>query len=200
MNIVVEIGANTGGDTKNLIKDADRAYVCEPDPVLFNRLVEVYQDEHKVTLWPYAIDYADNARVFHISRVERGINSLHNFHPNLLNTALQKHKVYQDGFQDHVVAWTARLDSLMALYRIPHIDYLWIDAQGNDLVALESLGDRVKDVRAGRCECTFKVPLYSGVDNSFESVKAFLDKHGFQHDVEYIHADDSEIDVKFWRT
>jgi FkbM family methyltransferase len=199
MNIVVEIGANTGEDTKNLIKEADHIYVCEPDPVLFSKLVEKYQDEHKVTLWPFAIDYSDNARVLHISHGERGINSLHDLHPNLLTTPLQKHKVYQEGFQENVMAWTARLDSLMALYRIPHINYLWIDAQGNDLVALESLGDRVKDVLAGRCECTFKVPIYNVVDNSHESVVKFLEAHGFKHDVDYVHADDSEIDVKFWR-
>ncbi len=48
-------------------------------------------------------------------------------------------------------------------------------------------------------ECTYKVPIYEGVDNSYESVIQFLDKHGFKHSIDYVHQDESEVDVKFWR-
>lgn len=199
MKIIVEVGANNGEDTDHLLGGADKLYACEPDPELFSGLIEKFKDNPRVTLWPVAITLENGCQDLNISLGERGINSLYELHPNLLNTALQKHKVYQDGFQKKVPVWTARLDTLMALYNIPHIDFLWIDAQGNDLIALKSLGDRIKDVSEGRCECTYKVPLYEGVDNSYESTVAFLESQGFKHWIDYTHADDSEVDVKFSR-
>ena len=199
MRIVVEIGANNGEDTAHLLGGADKLYACEPDPELFSGLVARFADNPKVTLWPVAIALENGCQNLNISLGERGINSLHEFHLNLLNTALQKHKVYQDGFQKKVPVWTARLDTLMALYNIPHIDFLWIDAQGNDLAALKSLGDKIKNVSEGRCECTYKIPIYDGVDNSYESTIAFLESYGFIHSIDYTHADDSEVDIKFSR-
>jgi hypothetical protein len=130
---------------------------------------------------------------------ERGINSLYPLHPNLLNTPLQKHWQYQQGMTHSIVIETRRLDTLVKKYEIPHIDFLWIDAQGNDLITLKSLGDLISIVRAGRLECTYKVPIYEGVDNSYESVVKFLEDHHFKHAIDYVHQDESEVDVKFWR-
>ena len=199
MKIAVEVGANNGADTEQLLGRVDKLYACEPDPELFSRLVNKFDGQSKLTLWPLAIALENGIQNLNISEGERGINSLYALHPNLLNTPLQKHQVYRDGFQKSVPVWTARLDTLMSLYNIPHIDFLWIDAQGNDLIALKSLGDRIKDVAEGRCECTYKVPLYEGVDNTYESVVAFLESHGFTHVIEYTHQDDSEVDVRFSR-
>lgn len=199
MNIVIEIGANDGTDTARLATGADKLYACEPDPELFSGLVIKFSDIPKVTLWPAAIDIENGSRYLNISTGNRGINSLYYFHPNLMDTPLQRHQVYRDGFQKRCLVWTVRLDTLMALYNIPHVDFLWIDAQGSDLITLQSMGERMKDVKEGRCECTYKVPIYAGVDNTYESIISFLDSSGFKHEIEFTHADDSEVDVKFWR-
>lgn len=199
MKIVVEIGAHNGVDSTRLVHESDKAYLCEPDPEQFINLVRQFADVPHVTLWPFAIAAEHGVANFNISLGERGICSLHELHPNLANTALVKYPCFTQGFQKKVPVWTTRLDYLMELYDIPHIDMLWVDAQGNDLIALQSLGKRIYDVKEGRCETTYKVPIYQGVDNSYHTVVSFLESVGFKHRVDYVHENDSEIDVKFWR-
>jgi len=199
MRIVVEVGSHNGNDSEHLIEGADRAFLCEPDPEQFVNLVRRFSGIPNVTLCPFAIAQEHGVADFNISVGERGICSLYELHPDLLNTALVQYDCFVQGFQKKVKVWTVRLDQLMELYDIPHIDRLWIDAQGNDLIALKSLGKRVFDVKEGRCETTYKVPIYQGVDNTYHSVISFLESVGFKHQVDYVHANDSEIDVKFWR-
>lgn len=200
MRIIVEIGSNNGDDTARLVQDADRLYACEPDPALVNQLVARFASESKITIWPYAIDLTESERELHIMAHERGINSLYPLHPNLLNTPLQKHWQYQKGMTHSTPIQTRRLDTLVKQYAISHIDFLWIDAQGNDLIVLKSLGELISIVRGGRLECTYKVPIYEGVDNSYESVVRFLEANHFEHSIDYVHQDESEVDVKFWRS
>ncbi len=200
MRIVIEIGANNGDDTARLVQDADVMYACEPDPALINVLLSRFVTQPKLKIWPYAIDLNEGIKELHIMEHERGINSLYPLHPNLLQTPLQKHWQYQRGMTHKISIETKRLDTLIKQNNIPHIDYMWIDAQGNDLIVLKSMGDYINILRAGRLECTYKVPIYEGVDNSYESVVQFLEQHGFNHAIEYVHQDESEVDVKFWRS
>jgi len=199
MRIIVEIGANNGDDTAKLLKDADVMYACEPDPALVNTLVSRFAAERKLKIWACAIDLTEGEKELHVMEHERGINSLYPLHPNLLETPLQKHWQYQRGMTHKVTIQTKRLDTLIKENNIPHIDYMWIDAQGNDLIALKSMGEYINILRAGRLECTYKVPIYEGVDNSYESVVQFLSSHGFNHAIDYVHQDESEVDVRFWR-
>lgn len=200
MRIVVEVGANNGNDTEHLLQEAGLLYAVEPDPVLMGGLRERFMGATNLTLIEAAIDLEEGTRTFHIMDHERGINSLYPLHPDLLSTPLSKHWQYQKGMTGQVTVQTIRLDTIMARYDIPHIDYLWIDAQGNDVNALRSLGARISDLQSGRCECTYKVPIYSGVDNSYETLVLFLESHGFNHQIDYTHQDESEVDVKFWRS
>lgn len=86
----------------------------------------------------------------------------------------------------------------MSAYNISHIDYLWIDAQGNDFRVLQSLGDRISDVKQGRCEVALEVNLYSNVDNTHTSVVAWLEQHGFEAKIEP-HGHRKEADILFKR-
>jgi len=199
MRIVIEIGSNNGEDTTHLLDGADKLYACEPDPALINQLMCKFSHDPKFTLWPYAIDLTEEEKTFHIMSHERGINSLYPLHENLLDTPLQKHWQYQQGMTDSITVQTRRLDTLVKKYEISHIDFMWIDAQGNDLIVLKSLGEHIHILRAGRMECTYKVPIYDGVDNSYESCVAFLEENHFKHKIDYTHQDESEVDVSFWR-
>ena len=202
MKIVVEIGANNGDDTAKLLAahNPDRMYAAEPDPLLFAELVQRFKDDPRVTLWPFAVDTTDAIKTFHIMDHERGINSLYPLHPNLLNTPLAKHWQYQRGMTGEIVVHTINFGKLLDLYRIDNIDYLWTDCQGNDLLALKSMGGRILNLKEGRCEVTYKVPVYiTDVDNTFESMSKFLASVGFKQRVDYVHEDNSEIDIAYWR-
>jgi len=202
MKIVVELGANNGDDTARLLAEhnPDRLYAAEPDPVLFSRLVQRFSGDLRVILWPFAVHTEDAIKTFNIMEHERGINSLYPLHPNLLNTPLQKHWQYQKGMTGQITVHTINFATLLDLYNIDHIDYMWSDCQGNDLLALKSMGDRIQNLRRGRCEVTYQVPVYiTDVDNTYVSMMAFLDSVGFKHRVDYVHQDNSEIDIIYWR-
>lgn len=202
MKIVVELGANNGDDTAKLLAahNPDRLYAAEPDPVLFAHLVNRFKHDMRVVLWPFAIDTTDAIKTFNIMEHERGINSLYPLHPNLLSTPLAKHWQYQKGMTGQITVHTINFCTLLDLYNIDHIDYMWSDCQGNDLLALKSLGDRIQHLKGGRCETTYQVPVYiTDVDNSYESMKAFLESKGFKQRVDYVHQDNSEIDIVYWR-
>lgn len=202
MKIVVEIGANNGDDTAQLlaVHDPDRLYAAEPDPVLFAKLVERFKHDMRVVLLPFAVDTTDAIKTFHIMDHERGINSLYPLNPNILTTPLAKHWQYQRGMTGEIVVHTINFGKLLDLYNIDHIDFLWTDCQGNDLLALKSMEGRIKNLKMGRCETTYKVPIYkTDVDNTFESMTAFLESQGFKTRVDYVHQDESEIDIAYWR-
>jgi hypothetical protein len=62
-----------------------------------------------------------------------------------------------------------RLDSFMKSYDIAKIDFLLIDAQGEDLRVVESLGERAADVKKIQMEINIHAPLYR---NSFRMNEA----------------------------
>lgn len=200
MKYIVEIGANIGSDTKGLLQDPDaQVFAFEPHPDLYQNLCTMFANDSRIQIFPFAVDLLDGEREFHISDYNNGLGSLYEFHPELLNTALQKYPDFKAGFARTTVVKTVRLDTWMHQHNIPHIDYIWIDAQGNDLNCLKSAGVRLKDIHSGRMEVTYKVPIYTKTENDFDTAKTFLENVGFSVAIEYVHENDSEIDIKFWR-
>jgi len=74
---------------------------------------------------------------------------------------------------------TIRLDTFLELYDINHIDYLWIDAQGSDFNVLQSLGNKIRIVKEGKCEGSERVNLYKNIDNNSRNIAQYLQQHGF---------------------
>lgn len=198
MRIIFEIGANIGSDTAVFARDS-LVYAFEPEPKLFENLKTMFKDSQNVKLFDYAIDLENGVKQFHSSDLETGIGSLYQLHPDLLKTELDRYECFRQGFHNTYDVKTIRMDTIVEQEKVEHIDFLWIDAQGNDFNVIKSFGEKLSIVQAGRCECTFQIPLYEGVDNYHENVKAYLEANGFNVEVDYIHQHNSEIDLNFWR-
>tara|TARA_R110000772_G_scaffold99174_3_gene198912 strand:- start:28898 stop:29512 length:615 start_codon:yes stop_codon:yes gene_type:complete len=200
-DVAIEVGANNGNDTANLIQSYEFVYAFEPNPDLYYAIVNRFAGAKNFLALPMAVDLENTIKTFHIADVgDRGYSSLYPYHPNLLNTALGKHEVYRQGFQRDINVATIRLDTFMCMYGIGTVKYLWVDAQGNDLNVLNSLGNHTSRVAAGRAEFTYKVPIYDNdFGNTFDDAKTFFDERGFSYNVAMVHADDSEVDVTFER-
>lgn len=199
--LVVEIGANNGSDTERFAADSDTMVISfEPSPILYPICVERFKNRPNVLMLPIAIDVENSVKPFNVSEQgDKGFGSLYDFHPDLLNTVLKKYSEFNTPFSYKQNVLTMRLDSFIILYNIQKIDFMWIDAQGNDFNVIRSLGDKIDVVMDGRCECTYKIPLYANEDNYYENVMAYLTEKGFQVDIDYVHANDSEIDLHFYR-
>jgi FkbM family methyltransferase len=195
-NIIFEVGANLGNDTQNFLASGSLVYAFEPTPELHLHLKNRFKNVSNYIPVPLAVDLENRWTTFNIAgSADWGCSSIHDFNPNI-------HQEWEGrpdfNVTDRCTVMTIRLDTFMQIYNIDKIDYLWIDAQGNDFRVLQSLGDRIKDVNKGRCEVANDVNLYSGVDNTVETVGNWLSSQGFQIEV-IPHHHRKEADIMFQR-
>ena len=201
MSVKIEIGANTGSHTVKLAADGSLVYSFEPSTILYKELVEKFVEHQNILVLPIAIDIENSVKFFNIStQGDRGFGSLYDFSDNLQETELSRYNEFKIPFLRKDKVLTMRLDTFMNTYGIDSLDYLHIDAQGNDFNCIKSLGDRIKDVKEGQCECTWEIKLYDGPDNYYENVQKYLEEvGGFKVEILYKHQHKSEIDLKFYR-
>jgi hypothetical protein len=176
--IAIEVGSNNGRDTESLLNQGYWVYAFEPTPELhldLSKRLSKYEHYYPVCA---AVDYENGWGTFKVAgQGDWGCSSLHDFNPDI-------HDLWE-GRPDFNVTHTykvykTRLDTFMATHNIGLVDYLWIDAQGNDLIVLQSLGARIGSILAGRCEVALTVNLYN-TGNTLDNVGKFLTSNGFTY-------------------
>jgi len=200
MKTIIEVGTKDGHDTYRFLQDPDNiVYTFEPTPeshVLIQNRFRGHLNYKNLNLIPAAVDINNRFTTFNIAAVEDwGCSSLNEFaddisenFPNRPLKVTHKSKVM-----------TMRLDTFMDVYGIKEVDYLWIDAQGSDFNVLKSLGDRIKDVKAGKCESSYVADLYKNSDNKTSDIVKWLGERGFMCTVEVEAHTGAEADVHFIR-
>jgi len=71
-----------------------------------------------------------------------------------------------------------RLDTFMLNKKIKKIDLLCLDLQGAENIALDGLGERIKDVKYILTEVSYTAFYENNI--MFDELKSFLDKNGFE--------------------
>lgn len=196
MGTVIEVGANYGTDTMQFLSRGDTVYAFEPTPELILHLQNTFKSKPNFHLVPVAADLENGWAQFNIAGGgDWGCSSLYDFTPDI-------HEKWQGrpdfNMTDSVTVMKMRLDTFMDLYQIGKVDYLWIDAQGNDFRVLQSLGDRISDVVSGKCEGAYTVDLYEGALNDVRIIQSWLTERGFKIRVQPDNVG-KEADVHFWR-
>ncbi len=214
MKTIIEVGANSGQDSIKYLSDGDTfLYAFEPVPYLGDNLIKLL-DGAGITSYKLirnAVSDTNGTATFHLSGTELAHNfacsSLHQFADDIH----QKWGGRPDFVHTNALeVQTSRLDTFIESEGITEVDYLHIDAQGNDFTVLKSLGDKVRIVKAGKCEAANKVALYKDVDNSVYSIIEWLNSNGFKikfinnHHGNPITIDDlpnstEEVDINFER-
>lgn len=199
--IIIEVGANSGSDTIEYARSDDTfVFAFEPSPLLYPGLVEKFKYHRNVLILPMAIDLENGFAEFNVSDAgDMGVGSLYDYHPDMATNQVGQHPVFKAGFIGKHNVMKMRLDTFLGNWGITHVDFLHIDAQGSDFRVIQSLGDKLNCVQEGQCECTYKVPLYShsSVVNYYDDCMKYLDLHGFNARIDYIHANETEVDIQF---
>lgn len=177
MKTIIEVGANRGTDTEKWLTDKENTVYCfEPTPELCSILWEKFSNLPNFHLFAGAVDIENSWKNFNIAgQKDWGCSSLHNFNQDI-DSLWPKRKDFK--FTKSVNTFCIRLDSFIEMSNIKVIDYLWIDAQGNDWNVLKSLGNKIDLVKEGKCEVAYTVNLYN-TDNTIDNVKPWLEKRGF---------------------
>lgn len=189
--IKIEVGANSGNDTEVLASDGSIVYAFEPTHELLNVLWDKFKENPNVKILPFAVDTENGFATFNIAgQSDWGCSSLHDFSGQWERFDFQVTHSYQ--------VPKITLFDFCNLYNITKIDYLWVDAQGNDFNCLLSLKDKINLVVEGRCEVALTLELYKDTNNHINMVKPWLEGHGFTVEV---HPDpiSAEANLIFYR-
>ena len=179
MKTIVEVGANWGGDTKRFADESNNfVYAFEPTPELFDHLCETFSPYSNVKILPFAVDEEEGEAVFNIAGTgDWGCSSLYTFDPEI-------HEKWEGRpdfhFTNQVIVQKKRLDNFINENNIESIDYLWVDAQGNDFKVIKSLGDKIEIVKEGKCEGSYSVDLYVNTENNVNDIVEWLTVKGFK--------------------
>jgi FkbM family methyltransferase len=175
--IKIEVGANSGRDTDALSSDGSVVYAFEPTHELLNILWEKFKDRPNVKVIPFAVDKENGFATFKVAgQADWGCSSLHDFSGEWEREDFRVTHSYQ--------VPKVTLYDFCEIYKIKRIDYLWIDAQGNDFNCLLSLKDKIDMVVEGRCEVAMNLELYKDTTNHIKVVKPWLESQGFSVRVE----------------
>jgi len=205
MRICIEVGANQGTDTDRFVTEYDKVFAFEPIQELCNKLWEKYRFNPNVHIFPFAIDLENGFKNFNISTgYDWGSSSLFEFDyenlrggkwyapdPNFYRGDMETHHSY--------VVPTITLYDFVTLYNIDKIDYLHIDAQGNDINVLKSLKDKINIVQAGILEVGCGLDIYKNTQNRVEDAIPFLNENGFQIVDSFVQTEGHEINLFFER-
>lgn len=175
---VLEIGANDGRDTEVLQNFYNLPVLAvEPTPFLLKKLWEKYGKHDNIFILPFAIDSSAGIKRFNIAgHSDWGCSSLHDFSDNIEEKWPDRSDF---NFNDFCNICTITGAQLCELYSINNIEFLHLDAQGNDLRILQSFGSHIYKIKKGRCEAAYQVDLYK-IDNKYYNIVNFLQKNGFQ--------------------
>ena len=173
MKTIVEVGAYRGFETTHFLEDQDAVvYAFEPDHDLYKDLNLLAAKEPRLTVLPMAVGIGDVSVSLFLLPDGNSMTEIPLF-SNL-------------NYYGVNMGWAMRLDTFMYLYNIDTIDYLRIDAPFHEEMCLESLGDRLKQVKGGRIRCYSEDFFASG----------WLRDRDFQTQMD----NDPLPNVRFWRT
>lgn len=204
MTTCIEVGANQGTDTEVFLKKYDRVFAFEPIHQLCNALWEKYRFNNKINILPFAIDLENSFKKFNISTgYDWGSSSLYDF--NLKDIRSGKwmppgsdfdYRADLDADHSYIVP-TITLYDFITMYNINKIDYLHIDAQGNDINVLRSLKNKINLVQAGVLEVGCGLDIYKNTDNRIETAITFLNSNGFKIIDSFVQTEGHEINLFF---
>jgi len=122
---IVDVGAAFGSVAQVFLNDGWTAHLLEPDPVcqqILQRRFAAYGS--RVRLFPFAAAGEDQESVPFQQNSTPGLSGLS---PNPFGTT-----------SGSIAVRTVRLDSFLVSLGVPRVDFLKIDTEGNDFVALET--------------------------------------------------------------
>jgi 2-O-methyltransferase len=170
---ILEAGAHIGRDTVKMSKlwPEGAIYAFEPVPELFKQLQENTKAYTNIICFPVALsNRVGHATMYVSSGASTAASSLHE--PS------EYHIKRPEVSFTPVELPTTTIDTWAKEQDIDHIDFMWLDMQGHELIALEGAAKILPTVKVILIEASlterFKDnPLY-------QEVHAWMEKHGFQ--------------------
>ena len=195
----VQVGAFTGDD--KLIAACRRfghhLYMFEPNPKRAAELERKAAGAPTIHVVAKAVSNRNGSAAFHIACYD-DCSSLQSFDASA-NTAWvhQWHPYKHFEMVEDIEVEVIRLDTFFEQNGIAQVDRLEIDAQGEDLRVVESLGARIADVKKIQIEVNIhSSPLYADSFTRAQAI-AFFASQGFERHVSWKQSINREENIVF---
>ena len=195
----IQVGAFTGDD--DLIDACRRfghhLYMFEPNPKRAAELDRKSAGAPTIRVIAKAVSIRNGSATFHIAGHD-DCSSLQDFDANAnIAWVHQWHPYKHFEMVDDIEVEVIRLDTFLDQNGIAQVDRLEIDAQGEDLRVVESLGARIADVKKIQIDVNIHAsPLYR---DSFtkEQAIAFFTSQGFERHISWKQSMNREENIVF---
>lgn len=174
--IIIEVGANDGQDTKRYLESGATVYAFEPNKNLANLLINIKNDN--LTVINKAVsDYNGNSTFFLDELSNQGCSSLREFNDNISHTWPDRSDFK---VTNHDSVEVVTLESFIENNNIQNVDYLHIDAQGEDLKVLKGCGKYLNLIKSGVMEAarSNELALYKN-QHTMDDCIHFLNDNNF---------------------
>jgi FkbM family methyltransferase len=181
IHTLIELGARDGRETAEFARRLPQAqiYAFECNPQTLPQCRSVVSGLDRVDLVEKAVADRDGPVSFFPIDPEKTETTWEDGNPGAssLLRASGKYPVETYAQREITVEGTT-LRSFMQERDVAGVDLLWMDIQGAELMALDGLGDRIRDVKLIHTEVEF-LEIYSG-QPLFTDIKRFLNAAGFR--------------------
>lgn len=170
--VIVEAGGHIGRDAIQMAKTwpLGQIHTFEPVPHLYAQLVENTQPYPNISTYNIALSDTTGLDQMNISSAECDAVS------SMLAPKQFLEKRPDVSFMSQTVP-TIRLDDWAQQHNIDHVDLMWLDLQGYELVALQAAEHLLKTVKVIHTEVSI-VERYAS-NPLYDEVKAWLEARGF---------------------
>lgn len=198
--VYVDVGANNGCDSIPIAaanKNA-KVYAFEPTPELVMHLTMQTAGLPNYKIIPKAVSNFNGTTTFYISgQGDWGCSSMNEFNDNL-----EKTWPGRTDFRvtNKITVPVITMKAFIEENNIEHIDFLHVDAQGQDLEVLAGFGDKITIVKEGVIEMPMShdTKLYKNQKYVVSDAILFLTSNNFQVvDVESNDPQNNEINIHF---
>ncbi|MEG0362570.1 MAG: FkbM family methyltransferase [Aurantimicrobium sp.] len=180
---IIEIGAHKGVDTEEfaVLFPGCNILSFEADPNIFSYAAKKLIKYQNVRINPFALSEGLSLTLFNVSSgAGDGSGSILKPEKHLTD-----HPEIRFHEQDRRVVPVATLDDVLALSNeIGHIDLIWIDVQGAELMVFRGASSALKRTNYIYAEVS-TFPSYRG-GVSYSDLKAFLEESGFEVEREFL--------------
>jgi 2-O-methyltransferase len=170
--IILEAGAHYAQDTCWMAQTWPKGtiHAFEPTPANFNYVYKAAQTFPNIKCYTYALDNECGIKSFYQDGDEdkgnQGANSL------LL------HKILQKSSNPPIQVECITIDEWAAKMNVDHIDFMWLDIEGNELNALMGALNILPSVKAIFTEVNFKEFWHGAVQ--YDTLKSWLEQNNFK--------------------
>ncbi len=170
--IILEAGAHIGRDTIKMAKEWPHAtiHAFEPVPHLFEELKKNTTTVSNVHCYNVALSNQSGSATFYQSGGRSTATSS-------LLAPKEYLKEHPTTTFEKIIVPTITLDDWAKCNRIIQVDFMWLDMQGAELLALQAGIDLLKTVKAIYCEVSFQERYEN--NPLAHTIKAWLAQQGF---------------------